>query len=461
MWGNIVLETVFSGNYTFGFPTNRSSVTLHLTHWQYWFWFWFTWFLGLYYLIFINFFLKRPFKIYPKINTSFRSHGKWGDLLVMVVPVSWCLNILTNSNFILRLVEWQSESSVFNLRVRAKQWYWVYKFDILNIYNIPQTVKQIGHNNWYSFTNNTDTFVYDVFRLQNKFETQKTFWKDTYKLVDTRNGAGFLNSVRLAPTLSNSSLSEDLGFDLNGGVSFSGIFKKNTPNYLYQSTLSSYKVESYINVFSGVQSDSSNTFVTTYDNLDPAHKSSTIKLNYRLEKNKYLLNNVSKNINDLKKNHQNSFLIIKQKRFVYKPQYHVYVAAKKNLNELGTFFGKYSKNLYKHYIYNKRMLRTTKMVVLPTNVNIAVITNSFDVIHSWFIPGLGFKLDCVPGRSTHHTLHILNPGFYYGQCAEVCGRYHHHMPVRICAINYPHFLFWWNNRGLAQFIELKDNPNII
>jgi len=111
----------------------------------------------------------------------------------------------------------------------------------------------------------------------------------------------------------------------------------------------------------------------------------------------------------------------------------------------------------KSYVFTKRLLRTSKLLVLPTNVNISVITNSFDVIHSWFIPGLGLKLDCVPGRSTHHTLHIINPGFYYGQCAEICGRYHHHMPIRVCALSYPHFIFWWNNKGVFQYIQKKEN----
>lgn len=88
----------------------------------------------------------------------------------------------------------------------------------------------------------------------------------------------------------------------------------------------------------------------------------------------------------------------------------------------------------------RRLLRTKRTLVLPAHVNITVITNSYDVVHSWFIPGLGLKLDCVPGRSTHHTLYVDNVGFYYGQCAEICGRYHHHMPIRVCAIPFEQFL---------------------
>jgi heme/copper-type cytochrome/quinol oxidase subunit 2 len=91
-------------------------------------------------------------------------------------------------------------------------------------------------------------------------------------------------------------------------------------------------------------------------------------------------------------------------------------------------------------LLSRRLLRTRRTLVLPAHTNLTLITNSFDVIHSWFVPGLGLKLDCVPGRSTHHTFYIDNVGFYYGQCAEICGRYHHHMPIRICALPFEHFL---------------------
>jgi len=90
----------------------------------------------------------------------------------------------------------------------------------------------------------------------------------------------------------------------------------------------------------------------------------------------------------------------------------------------------------------RRLLRTKRTLVLPAHVNLTVITNSYDVVHSWFIPGLGLKMDCVPGRSTHHTFYIDNIGFYYGQCAEICGRYHHHMPIRLCALPFEHFVVW-------------------
>ena len=98
----------------------------------------------------------------------------------------------------------------------------------------------------------------------------------------------------------------------------------------------------------------------------------------------------------------------------------------------------------------RRLLRTKRTLVLPAHVNLTVITNSYDVVHSWVDPGLGLKMDCVPGRSTHHTFYIDNIGFYYGQCAEICGRYHHHMPIRLCALPFEHFVVWWQAKGVAR-----------
>lgn len=84
---------------------------------------------------------------------------------------------------------------------------------------------------------------------------------------------------------------------------------------------------------------------------------------------------------------------------------------------------------------SSRLLRIKTFIFLPTNVNMTVITTSTDVVHSWFIPNLGLKMDCVPGRMTHHTFFFRIPGVYYGQCAEICGRQHHHMPIKLVLVD--------------------------
>lgn len=72
-----------------------------------------------------------------------------------------------------------------------------------------------------------------------------------------------------------------------------------------------------------------------------------------------------------------------------------------------------------------RRLRVTKGVYLPSDTPMHGIFGSKDVIHSWAIPGLGVKIDCIPGYSSHRRLLLRWRGLYWGQCMEVCGRYHH------------------------------------
>lgn len=95
------------------------------------------------------------------------------------------------------------------------------------------------------------------------------------------------------------------------------------------------------------------------------------------------------------------------------------------------------------YETNRRLLWLNRMLLVPSRLAITITTNSYDVVHSWFVPGLGMKLDCVPGRATHHVIRINGEGYYYGQCAEVCGRKHHHMPIKLRAMRFKFFAYWW------------------
>lgn len=57
-----------------------------------------------------------------------------------------------------------------------------------------------------------------------------------------------------------------------------------------------------------------------------------------------------------------------------------------------------------------------------------------DVLHAYSLPELGIKVDAVPGRLSQNLSLIRRPGFYYGQCSELCGIAHAFMPIAIRAI---------------------------
>lgn len=61
---------------------------------------------------------------------------------------------------------------------------------------------------------------------------------------------------------------------------------------------------------------------------------------------------------------------------------------------------------------------------LPAGQTAEFVLNSTDVIHSFWIPNLGGKMDVIPGRTNLWRLRPTDPGVYRGVCAEFCGPSH-------------------------------------
>ena len=105
-------------------------------------------------------------------------------------------------------------------------------------------------------------------------------------------------------------------------------------------------------------------------------------------------------------------------------------------------------------ISNIRRLRVSKGICLPSDISIHIICASKDVIHSWAIPGLGVKIDAIPGFNSHRRALFRWRGLYWGQCMEVCGRYHHWMPILVRIIHKDLFLIW-----CLSYLRLLNNKN--
>ena len=59
------------------------------------------------------------------------------------------------------------------------------------------------------------------------------------------------------------------------------------------------------------------------------------------------------------------------------------------------------------------------------------LVKPYDVVHSWWLPQLGGKIQAIPGRTNHIWFKADRAGTYYGQCAELCGLYHEAMKARV------------------------------
>jgi len=85
---------------------------------------------------------------------------------------------------------------------------------------------------------------------------------------------------------------------------------------------------------------------------------------------------------------------------------------------------------------------TANEIHVPVGIPVVVLTNSKDVIHSFWAPNITGKRDLLPGSSSAFWFQIDKPGIYHGQCAEFCGLQHSHMGFSIVAESVDEFQAW-------------------
>ena len=83
-------------------------------------------------------------------------------------------------------------------------------------------------------------------------------------------------------------------------------------------------------------------------------------------------------------------------------------------------------------------------------VKLDVTSPDSDVIHSWWIPALGGKIDAIPGRTNYTWFQADEPGTYKGQCAELCGLQHAHMLASVEVMPQADFSEWLAQRRTDQ-----------
>ena len=79
---------------------------------------------------------------------------------------------------------------------------------------------------------------------------------------------------------------------------------------------------------------------------------------------------------------------------------------------------------------------------IPVGKQVAFRLHSIDVIHSFWIPRLGGKLDVVPNENNVLWLVADKPDTFAGECAEFCGLNHANMRMTIHADSQADFDAW-------------------
>jgi cytochrome c oxidase subunit II len=114
------------------------------------------------------------------------------------------------------------------------------------------------------------------------------------------------------------------------------------------------------------------------------------------------------------------------------------------------------------YPGEERVLAYTDMYV-PVGMTVTLDIRAKDVIHSWWIPPLGGKMDAVPGYTNKTWFQIPLDAIpegedrvvYDGQCAELCGRNHANMLGRVIGLPYDAWRDWYERKA-AEIKEAEE-----
>jgi cytochrome c oxidase subunit 2 len=84
---------------------------------------------------------------------------------------------------------------------------------------------------------------------------------------------------------------------------------------------------------------------------------------------------------------------------------------------------------------------------MPAGRAVEFELKSNDVIHSFWVPNLGGKVDMIPGRTTRLRVSADRAGVFRGQCAEYCGGPHAWMGMTVMAMTAEDHAAWFSREA--------------
>jgi cytochrome c oxidase subunit II len=92
--------------------------------------------------------------------------------------------------------------------------------------------------------------------------------------------------------------------------------------------------------------------------------------------------------------------------------------------------------------FNAKLPYSFTTMEVPEHTTVVLKIQSSDVIHSWWVPSLGGKVDAVPGYTTYTWFKALHTGTFRGQCAQLCGTNHAAMIAFVHVVTPSQYQAW-------------------
>jgi cytochrome c oxidase subunit 2 len=106
---------------------------------------------------------------------------------------------------------------------------------------------------------------------------------------------------------------------------------------------------------------------------------------------------------------------------------------------------------YWQYVYPNGVIAVDRLrAPVGVPVDLTVVAPETDVIHSWWIPALGGKIDAIPGVVNSTWFQAERTGIFRGQCAELCGLAHANMLAEVEVLPVDEFEAWLAEQKAAQ-----------
>jgi cytochrome c oxidase subunit 2 len=96
--------------------------------------------------------------------------------------------------------------------------------------------------------------------------------------------------------------------------------------------------------------------------------------------------------------------------------------------------------------YPDLKIKTANELHIPLGATVQVKLDSFDVIHSFYVPQLSGKTDVIPGVTNTMWLTSNTVGQFHGQCSEYCGLNHANMRFTVFVDSKADFDAWVANQ---------------
>ncbi|HET9014968.1 MAG TPA: cytochrome c oxidase subunit II [Thermomicrobiaceae bacterium] len=104
---------------------------------------------------------------------------------------------------------------------------------------------------------------------------------------------------------------------------------------------------------------------------------------------------------------------------------------------------------YWEYIYPNQHVTTDGELHIPVNTPLHFEVQSADVIHSFWVPQFGWKIDAIPTKTNIMDMTVTQTGTFQGFCVEFCGNQHAWMLTTVVAESPSQFQAWVKDNAAA------------